>query len=83
MNDLHAKERRDLDPMINMTEGRYVGKLHNQTKEEIHIIDEDQIILSEKGAYNEKIFFTTQANHHEERPLRSMSQGQNMMNQPT
>ena len=53
--------------MINMTEGRYVGKLHNQTKKEIHIIDEDQIILSEKEAYNEKIFLATQANHYKEK----------------
>ena len=52
--------------MTNMTEGRYVSRLHNQTKEEIHIIDEDQIILLEKGAYNEIIFFTTQANYYEE-----------------
>ena len=55
--------------MTNMTERRYVGRLHNQTKEEIHIIDEDQIILSEKEAYNEKIFLTTQANHYKESAL--------------
>ena len=46
---------------------RYVGRLHNHTKDGIHIIDdEDQIIFLEKGAYNKKIFFTTQANYHEE-----------------
>ena len=41
--------------------------VHNQTKEGIHIIDDDdKIVLLEKGAYNKKIFFTTQANYHEE-----------------
>ena len=55
--------------MTNMTERRYVGRLHNQTKEEIHITDGDQIIPSEKEAYNEKIFFTTQTNHYEENAL--------------
>ena len=60
--DLHTKERRDLELIKDMTEMRYVGRLHNQTKEGIHIIDDnDQIIFLEKGAHNKKIFLTTQA----------------------
>ena len=79
MNDLHEKERRDLDPTITMTEERYVGKLHNQTKEKIHNIDEDQIILSEKEAYKKKILLAAQANYYKEGTL-AMLQGQNTIN---
>ena len=65
--DLHTKERRNLELIKDMTEMRYVGRLHNQTEDGIHIIDdEDQIIFLEKGAYNKRIFFTTQANYHED-----------------
>ena len=69
VNDLHEKERRDLDPTITMTEERYVGKLHSQTRGKIHITDEDQIILSEKEAYKKKILLAAQANYYKEGTL--------------
>ena len=65
--NIHTKERRDLELVKDMTGMRYVGRLHSQTKEGIYVVnDDDQIIFVEKGAYNKKIFFTAQANYHEE-----------------
>ena len=52
-----------------MTEERYVGKLHSQTKGKFHITDEDQIILSEKEAYKKKILLAAQANYYKEGTL--------------
>ena len=67
VKDLHTKERRNLDLIKEMTEMLYIGRLHDQTEDGIHIInDEDQIIFLEKGAYNKKIFFTTKANYQED-----------------
>ena len=62
VNDLHKKERRNLDPTI--IEVKYVEKLHSQTREKINITDEDQIILSKKEAYKNKTSPAAQANYH-------------------
>ena len=50
VKDLHTKERRNLDLIKEMTEMRYIGRLHNQTEDWIHIInDENQIIFLEQN----------------------------------
>ena len=65
--NLSTKETKDLELVRDMAEMRYMGMLDSQTEEGINIVDDDnKMVFVKFGAYSKKIFFTAQANYHEE-----------------